>query len=164
MELREQSGAPPGSSFAELVYSHRTRLLRFALRRLGDHEAVEDLVADTFTVAWRHWDDRPPSGQELFWLYGIARMNLLNLRRGQWRRLALGQRLAAERVLPPGEFSSGEDREALQLTYWEGLTQREIGLVLGCSENAVALRMSRARRALREHLTASRPVPMEGTQ
>jgi RNA polymerase sigma factor (sigma-70 family) len=52
---------------------------------------------------------------------------------------------AAVRELPLGA------RQVLVLTL-EGLSQREIGDVLGLDENAVSVRMHRARKALRERL------------
>jgi RNA polymerase sigma-70 factor (ECF subfamily) len=43
---------------------------------------------------------------------------------------------------------SADDQEALRLVYWERLSCREIGRVLGCSEKAVGIRLSRARQRL----------------
>ena len=109
--------------------------------------------------------------EELFWLYSIAHKVCLNMLRGQHRRQRLYRRLANERRDgdTTGDATEGavdelivrieglppEDREALQLAYWEGLSHREIGLVLDCSENAVGLRLSRARQKLRERLDVS---------
>jgi RNA polymerase sigma factor (sigma-70 family) len=42
------------------------------------------------------------------------------------------------------------DREVLLLAAWERLSTAEIASVLGCSENAAALRLHRARRRLVE--------------
>jgi RNA polymerase sigma-70 factor (ECF subfamily) len=45
------------------------------------------------------------------------------------------------------------DREVVQLVMWEGLSHAEAGRVLGCSANAVALRLHKARQRLRAELT-----------
>lgn len=61
---------------------------------------------------------------------------------------------------------SDRDREALQLIGWEELSVKEAATVAGCSENAFAVRLHRARRrlsaALAEIDTVERPalVPM----
>jgi RNA polymerase sigma factor (sigma-70 family) len=104
----------------------------------------------------------------LFWLYGIAGRVLANLRRTQQRLMRLESRLAFERELGQGtpRYSledvealmealgslSPDGREIIQLAYWERLSYREMGVVLGCSEKAAGIRLSRARRALRERL------------
>jgi len=52
------------------------------------------------------------------------------------------------------------DREVLLLTAWEGLAPGEAATVLGCSRNAFAVRLHRARRRLASALNraeADRP-------
>jgi RNA polymerase sigma-70 factor (ECF subfamily) len=162
--------------YAVVVATHRAALLRYAMRRLDEDEAVDDVVSETFAVAWRRWQDKPPKGEELFWLFGIARRVLSNARRSQSRRMRLRGRLAAERErqAESPRFSEvdvvalieqlaelpDDDREALRLAYWERLTYREIGLILGCSENAVELRLRRARSVLRARLDAPSSPPL----
>jgi len=171
MGTRGQAMSERDGEFARVVATHRRALLRYALRRLEDYGAAEDLVAESFVVVWRRLDDLPPRDQELFWLYGIAGRVLANLIRGRRRSMRLETRLAFERELANdapryseedievlmealGELTSDE-RELIQLTYWEKLSYREIGLVLGCSEKAAGVRLSRARRHLRELLNQS---------
>jgi RNA polymerase sigma-70 factor, ECF subfamily len=157
--------------FARVVTTHRNAILRYGLRRLDDNDAVEDLVAETFVVVWRHFDELPPREEELFWLYGIAGRVLANLRRSRERSLRLESRLALERELGQElpRFSkedveellvamgslTHDERELIQLAYWEKLTYREIGVALGCSEKAAGIRLSRARRSLRQRLNRS---------
>lgn len=45
-----------------------------------------------------------------------------------------------------------KDREALQLTYWEGLSAMQVAEVLQCTEQAAWKRISRARTQLRQFL------------
>ena len=171
--------------FARVVVTHRNAILRYGLRRLDDHSAAEDLVAETFVVVWRRFDELPPRDEELFWLYGIAGRVLSNLQRGRQRSMRLEARLAFERE---GDFAtpryteedvealltalselSPEERELIQLAYWEKLSYREMGVVLGCSEKASGIRLSRARQHLRERLNPSSaeatvsPLRREGT-
>jgi len=154
--------------FARVVATHRYALLRYALRRLEDHSDAEDLVAETFVVVWRRFDDIPHRDQELFWLYGVAGRVLANVLRGQQRSMRLEMRLALERELEHDtqryddedltqlmwalSLVKPDERELLQLTYWESLSYREVGVVLGCTERAAGIRISRARRHLRQLL------------
>ena len=173
------------AELARVVATHRQALLRYALRRLDDHSAAEDLVAETFVVAWRRFDEIPPRDQELFWLYGVAGRVLANALRGRQRSMRLEMRLALERerdqetqryneedvkqLIEALAELRPEERELLQLTYWESLSYREIGLVLGCSENAAGIRISRVRQHMRQLLnetssTASiTPLPNQET-
>jgi RNA polymerase sigma factor (sigma-70 family) len=147
-------------------------LLAYALRRSESAADAEEVVADTLLVAWRRRDDLPLGEATLPWLYAVARRVLANQRRGQARRrrlerlllrgtatatepdeLSVNPVLAAMRRLSPG------DQEVLRLAAWEGLAHAEIGVVLGCSENAAALRLHRARRRLRDELVKEGGFP-----
>jgi len=153
-----------------MVQEHRRALVRYGLRRLDDPADVEDLVAETFVVAWRRIDEIPDRDAELFWLYAIARRVLANQLRGRERSLRLEARLAAERELGVDEprFAeedlaalmralsrlTPEERELVELAYWERLSYREIGLVVGCNDKAAGVRLTRARSRLREFVGA----------
>ena len=47
------------------------------------------------------------------------------------------------------------DREVLTLVYWDGLSHAETASVLGCSVNAVALRVKKAKVRLHDKLTSN---------
>ncbi|MHB1087857.1 MAG: RNA polymerase sigma factor [Acidimicrobiales bacterium] len=158
--------------FARVVATHRRALVRYGLRRLVDPAAAEDFVAETFVVAWRHFDDLPRREEELFWLYGIGGRVLANIQRGRQRSLRLETRLAFERESDDVEprYREGDiealmaalgalkpdERELIQLVYWEKLSYREMSIVLGCSEKAAGIRLSRARARVRELMNQNR--------
>jgi RNA polymerase sigma-70 factor (ECF subfamily) len=50
------------------------------------------------------------------------------------------------------------DREALQLVVWDGLSHLEAAEVLGCSPNAVGIRIHRAKARLRADLSSTSPA------
>ncbi|MEO8477559.1 MAG: RNA polymerase sigma factor [Actinomycetota bacterium] len=147
--------------FETLFHEHADAVLAYALRR-SDPDTAQEIVAETFTVAWRRIDVVPESA--LPWLLGTARRTLSNGRRTAIRRQALTLRLAQE---PPAsdDRTAGIDldlaaraalaslptaeREAMELVAWEGLSPTEAAEVLGCSRRAIAVRMHRARRRLR---------------
>lgn len=138
----------------------------YARRRVPAADA-DDVVAEVMTVAWRRLDDVPVGDRALPWLYGVARRTIANRHRAQRRREALMARLQLQRpteadtdrpeVLAALEGLRPSDREVLRLAAWEQLGPAEIAVVLGCSANAAALRLSRARRRLRTQLTGSTP-------
>ena len=170
MGLQEEQMREANREVARLVDAHRRALLRYALRRLDDQMAAEELVAETFVVAWRHIDSLPPQKEELFWLYSIAGRVLANALRGRQRSLRLINKLTFERGEDQEEAGlsnataarlneglsklRAKDREMIFLMYWENLSYREIGTVVGCSEKAAGIRISRARQKLRDVLVA----------
>lgn len=79
--------------FEALYAEYGDTVLRYALRRTT-RASADDVVAETFLVAWRRLDRVPaePRG----WLLAVARRALANQRRGERRRDALATRLALE--------------------------------------------------------------------
>ena len=86
----------------------------YALRR-ATPEAAQDVVAETFLVAWRRLDDVPDDA--LPWLYGVARRVLANQRRSASRGAALERRLAgAETAASPRDpGATAGDSELMRL-------------------------------------------------
>lgn len=174
MKQRGNQVGEKDSAFARVVVTHRLALLRYAIRRLDNLSDAEDLVAETFVVTWRRFDELPQRDQELFWLYGVAGRVLSNMLRGRQRSLRLEMRLAFEREAERDTPRYGEDevehlmealsqlgpdeRELLQLIYWERLSYKEVGYVLGTSEKAAGVRISRARQHLRDLLNEAAPA------
>jgi len=146
-------------------------ILGYALRRCDCPEDAADVVAETFAITWRRIDAVPAGDQARLWLYGVARNVLANHRRGMARRQGLSVALAAEvaHLYEPSAEDRAEDgtitqifndlpdgdRELLSLVAWEGLDHGEIAKVLGCSRNAVRIRLHRARKRLARDLATA---------
>ena len=159
------------------LYEHAYEpVLRFARRRTGREDA-DDVVAETFLVAWRRLDDVPRRPREsLPWLYAVARNCLRTARRTGLRQNAVAVRIsrdttrAVTEALPdvPGRVDlerawsrlTDDEQEVLSLALWEELTSPEASRVLGISGAAYRMRLSRARRSLRAHLTRSVAAPI----
>jgi RNA polymerase sigma-70 factor, ECF subfamily len=154
--------------FTALYESHYDEILRYAWRRVGPDQA-EDVVNETFTIAWRRLDDVTSPG-ELPWLYGVARNVIANrLRKDlRYRELAAASTVRVEpdhaetvsgqrEALAVLADLSDRDRELVRLVAWEGLDARDAGLVLGCSRATVHVRLHRLRKRLEQVL--DRPVP-----
>jgi RNA polymerase sigma factor (sigma-70 family) len=146
--------------FRQVYEANYGRILAYALRRYDEQEA-DDVVADTFLVAWRRLADVPTGDLALPWLYGVARKVLSQARRSRLRRGRLLAKVAAlrgrddelaestvqeDRDLVASALArlSDDDCELLRLESWEDLTHAQIAVAFGCSANAVTVRLHRA--------------------
>jgi RNA polymerase sigma-70 factor, ECF subfamily len=155
--------------FEAAFRDHYEDVLAYALAR-ADPETAKDAAAAAFLVAWRRRGELPE--QPLAWLLGVTRKILADQRRARARRTSLARKLAtqpgaAENVPDPGEEVSTRaivlaalgtlrpaDQELLRLVAWEGLTNAEIAVVLGCPRPLIAVRLHRARQRFRAALEA----------
>jgi RNA polymerase sigma-70 factor (ECF subfamily) len=172
---------PAHERLERLYDDHGAAVLAFARRRTTAALA-DEVLSETFLVAWRRLAD-VPGGAERPWLLAVARRVLANQRRGQRRRDALGERLDLHedrRDLvaddDPGPDVHGalaalpeRQREVVRLVFWDDLTPAEAATVLGTTSLAVRARLHRALRTLRAELTladerpaAPRPLPTTG--
>lgn len=177
--MRNPSRAPDREPrFTSLYEATYADLLRFAQRRVHPTQA-EDVVAESFLVAWRRLADLPPRRDDArAWLFGIARGVILNAHRGAERQRALAVRLADVLASPTTDVDadliahqvdvsrawrrlSDVHQEALALAVLDGLSAPQAATVLGVSPIAFRLRLSRARRALR--LRLDHPPPSSTT-
>jgi DNA-directed RNA polymerase specialized sigma24 family protein len=163
-------------AFERMFETHYWAVRAFVLRRVG-HSSAEDVVADTFLVAWRRFADL--DGDPLPWLLGIARRVLANQLRAERRHGALAARMRTAIVSesgvwePPvgmnGELAaalaslSARERDALLLVAWEGLDPSGAAQVMGCTATAFRVRLHRARRRIAQQL-ADRATNLQATQ
>jgi RNA polymerase sigma-70 factor (ECF subfamily) len=146
-------------------------------RRQCDPAVAQDIVADTFLVAWRRLADVPEPA--LPWLLVVARNQLANRRRGELRRERLADTVArlaevaasgvdhvvVERstMLAALAELTELEREAVLLVAWDGLTNRDAARVAQCSVRAFEVRLSRARARLTRALAAEQdPTATKG--
>ena len=163
--------------FEGLFREHYPLVRAYALRRAAP-DAAQDVVADTFLVAWRRLDDLPHD--PLPWLYATARKVLANQRRTASRSNALAERIAAAgSAASSGDAAdsvadaelvrlalarlSDRSREALMLVAWEGLSGARAAWAAGCSTAAFAVRLHRARARLANELEALESGPQPQT-
>jgi RNA polymerase sigma factor (sigma-70 family) len=164
-----------GTSGLRILYErHFDALFRYAAGRVG-RQAAEDVVAETFVIAFRRRAAFDPSHTSaLPWLIGIATNLLRSQRRAERKHLATdpylidlsgppdlgledtisradaaavrGAVMRAVRRLPPSE------RDAFLVHALAGLEGAELGVALGVSASAAAVRLHRARTKLRTTL------------
>ncbi len=137
-----------------------------AWRRIGElPEAPADRLW-LYGVAQRVIAGRRRSARRLFHLTARLRADVGTRQPGQ---LAPGQPgpgqpgpgqpglrdAISDRVVAALDRLPVREREALQLVLWEELSHAEAAQVLGCSANAVAIRVHRAKTRLRRELSAT---------
>jgi RNA polymerase sigma-70 factor (ECF subfamily) len=141
----------------ELFRSHYPAVVSY-VRRRAPAETVDDIVADTFMVAWRRLERVP--ADSLPWLLAVAGNVIATQRRATVRRRALLLRLrsAAVETVESGHVEevgpvhvallglSEKDREALTLIAWDGLRPTQAATVLGESPGTFRVRLHRVRR------------------
>jgi RNA polymerase sigma factor (sigma-70 family) len=159
-----------GSSAFEVVFRENFNAISAYVAAHHPSIDVDDIVAETFHVAWRRQQDLP-EGFERAWLIGIARNVARNSARAERRRRSmirsviavrppLSTGLAAGAVEPDDVDAlkaalaqlSNEDREILLLHIWEGLQGDELGVALGISKGTAAVRLHRARTRLKQQM------------
>lgn len=176
--------------FEALFNANYGDVLAYAVRRCPSRPDAEDVVAETFAVAWRRIADIPQGERARLWLFGTAHLVRLNQERTRRRQRSLVERVSdvlhtprdrgpdtdlsdRERIQHAFAALATPDRELLQLDVWEELSAGEIAVALDISTPAVWKRLQRARerlsRALEPQtdddpspfLAAARPVRKE---
>ena len=164
----------------ELLSSERPRLVRLCARLTGDPQAAQDLAQETLIAAWRSVHQLRDPQRYPQWLSGIARNLCRNWVRGQRREPARLEALDADLTLYSAhnhladtadievELERGalvelldralallppQTRAVLIQRYVEDSSYAQIAARLGLSEDAVAMRISRGKLALRRVLT-----------
>lgn len=152
--------------FTGLYEKHHRAVLAYCLRRTNDADA-RDATAEVFTVAWRRIEDLPDEELVLPWLYGVARRILSRQYRSTRRLRRLVRKLGGvgtgsspdpvSEMVMRWEYRTVREaldrlkpaqREVLLLAAWEDLSNDEIGVALGCSTQAAAQRVHRAKKQL----------------
>ena len=137
-------------------------LWRYIQRRSISTEEARDTLSEVFLVAWKRLEDVPVGKEARLWLFGVAR----NLLKASWRKrkrskdlvVRIGNEMSTRgntdteldnsgvlKIVKALQFLSENDQEILRLVAWEKLSHKEISVVFGCSENAVSIRIHRAR-------------------
>jgi RNA polymerase sigma-70 factor, ECF subfamily len=156
--------------FEAVFHATHPRVFAYALRRAVNRESAEEVVSETYLIAWRRFDVVPEE-HPLPWLLGTARRVLSNHRRHAARRSPDGgdspmdsvdvrdpgppiPEALAEREAFATAFAAlrERDREVLTLIAWEGLRVREAAAAMGCASAVFSIRLHRARQRLLKEL------------
>src|SRR5690242_1777360 len=168
-----ESAATAEAAQAGLLYErYAGRLLAFCRSRLGSREEAEDAVQQTFLNAHRSLRSGTVPHAEAAWMFAIAANVCRERHRSAWRRsrveVVSDDGLVGEQAAP--EHSHDElagvadalaeltpnQRRAILMREWQGLSYREIAGELALTEGAVETLIFRARRSLASKLDRSR--------
>jgi RNA polymerase sigma-70 factor (ECF subfamily) len=157
------------SRFENVVRAYANDVFRYLYWLSRDRSIAEDLSQETFARAWAAWAGQRDEKAVKAWLFTIARneharlyerkpididpdaeLDSLVERRPSDPGLAIDVRRAFA-ALPAAH------RDCLLMQVLAGLTSLEIAAATGSSEEAVNMRLSRARKALRSLLEGATP-------
>jgi RNA polymerase sigma factor (sigma-70 family) len=163
---RVEGATPPEADFTHALYEeYANQIFRYCLHQLGSREEAEDAVQSTFLNAFRGLKRGVVPELEAAWLFKIAHNVCLSRRRSSWRRgrVESPADFAAVEELTPAPSRAADEliglqdvleqmpenqRRAILLREWQGLSYREIGAELELSQGAVETLIFRARRSL----------------
>ena len=169
-QVTPRRGAPEADATRDLYERYARQIHAFCMHQLGSREEAEDAVQSTFLNAFRGLKRGIDPEFESAWLYKIAENVCLTRQRSSYRRRRVespGDLDAMQDMLPAHETDADElirlpealeempeqQRRALLLREWQGLSYREIAGELGLSQSAVETLLFRARRSLANALT-----------
>lgn len=172
-QLVQQAQADP-EAFGVLYSKYLSLIYSYVYYRVSSIHDTEDLVARIFYKALAHLKSYRPQGLPFSaWLLRIAHNLVANWHRDQSRHrtFSLDDALAAvdERRDAVTEAEKQEEKQVLRtaiaqlsprrqqlilLKYAEGMSNAQIGTIMGCSEGAVKALLHRTLLDLREALTA----------
>jgi len=146
----------------QLWSTYHEKLLRFIRKRVTDDEAAQDLLQETFLRIHTRLHTLTQGEKLESWVYQIARNLIIDYYRQRKLTVALDDvELVAEmpeedvqaNLLPTIPWVlqglSVSDREALLLTDYQGLSQKELAQRMGLSSSGAKSRVQRARAKLR---------------
>jgi RNA polymerase sigma factor (sigma-70 family) len=170
-ELWAQASTGSTHAFGRLFDRHARTVYNHCFRLVGLWQAAEDLTQATFLLAWRKRSRVTLiNDSALPWLLTVATNAVRSERRTVARRLRLAGRVPADgpspdhaddvagrvdderrmaEVLAAVRDLPRNQREALALCVWSGVTYAEAAAVLGIAEASVRARVSKARTRLK---------------
>jgi RNA polymerase sigma factor (sigma-70 family) len=172
-DIGRGDGDAIASATHELYNRYGRQIYAYCLHHLSSREEAEDAVQTTFMNAFRGLQRGTVAHSEQAWLFKIAHNVCLSRQTLSWRRRRVEAPNDFEilREIIPSPPRGGADeligledaleampenqRRAILLREWQGLSYREIATELELSQSAVEMLIFRARRALASALEPS---------
>lgn len=154
-------------TFADELNAHRPALERFAWRRAGRADLVDDLVQETMLRAWKHQDKFQEGTNLSAWLYTILRNTHISyIRKAQREQVGLDDGWEQTMATPARQehhvslldvaeaidTMALDQRDVLIAAGVEGRAHEDIARESGCALGTVRSRLSRARTRLHDIL------------
>ena len=165
----------PYKAFEILVRRHHRRILGYAISISGNEDAAQDIVQDSFLVAWERLDDFDTSKDFGAWVRGIVRNKCREYSRASKHLVIADDVLESvesqhqlwdqrEAETDQTVFSAMHTclgklpellSQAVNLFYLQRLSGAEVAQRVGADEAAIRKRLQRARVALADCITNS---------
>ena len=180
VELVRRVALGDSAALGELYDAHATLLFSFAYRILNDHKEAEDALQDVFVQVWHKAGAFDPAqGRPLSWMLTLTRNKAIDRLRSTQRRARLLEEAGAQ-ISPEEESASptaaelagsgeqarlvraalerlpGEQRRAIEMAFFGGLSQTEIAATLNEPLGTIKARIRRGMLKLREELEPCR--------
>ncbi|MCS7034246.1 MAG: sigma-70 family RNA polymerase sigma factor [Phycisphaerae bacterium] len=159
------------TAFARLITIHERQALAVAYAVVGCAATSADVVQDAMVRAWRRLSELDDPSRFSAWLLRIVRNLAVDALRRKPRAEFGGEQLAKqpctasqdrlelaelrERIHAALSQLDETTRIAVTLRYYQDLSSRQIGQLLGLSPEAVDMRLCRARALLRQKLASA---------
>ena len=162
-EQQEQTISRTAQDFEHAVRAYSADLYRYAWWLCRDRHLAEDVLQETFALAWKAWTEFRDVSLDKAWLITILRNELARMYSRNKTTLDIEEVSEAELPALPSPETQLETAQAVSLlpkTYREplllqvlgGFSCAEIAGMLGTTEGAVMTRLTRARQALRQRI------------
>lgn len=147
-------------TFADFYAREIRSVVGLAFVLSGSRSGAEDLAADAFLSAYRHWDRVSSYDNVGAWVRRVTVNRSISTSRRRLAEAKAHLRLRGERCVVPEMSADNEHlwtqvrqlpRRQAQVTalhYWDGLNVREIADILELTEATVKTHLQRARQAL----------------
>jgi RNA polymerase sigma-70 factor (ECF subfamily) len=142
------------------------QIKNFIIRRVQDTPDADDILQEIFLKIHSHIDTLKDDTKIKSWIYQIARNTLIDFYRKQKTKVEITESILPTDEIheesPAEEIASGlrgmvealpeKYAEALVLTEFQGLTQKDLSKNLGISISGAKTRVQRARNMLKDNL------------
>lgn len=162
-------------AFELLISRHQRPVYNLALRFLNDPDEAEDVAQDCFIRVYKAAATYTPDAKFTTWLYTIVRNLCFNVLRSRRQAVIVSvddealpelpsknedqiERISRQQVSEKVKQAVSKLPENMRLVVilgkYHGLSYDEIAGIMGCSVNAVKLRVHRAKAILAEELSS----------
>jgi RNA polymerase sigma-70 factor (ECF subfamily) len=158
------------AAFDELMRRYKRPVVNFVFRMLGNAEDADDIAQEVFVRVYQNLDTYQPDTKFSTWLFALARNAAID--RLRWRARHPAESMESVPEIPTSSGTAEEvsareiggqiaaavnklpedQRTALVLSEYQGMSCAEVAGVMRCSEKSVESRLYRAKQTLRRAL------------